>query len=134
MKDRKNVSEGVSLAQTPRTGTLRSVNVLRRVSTELEQLSNDLHRFQHDLSELLAQTEVSPDLMRRIQSLDDATQRLHALSQVALAMTRYADGIQDLSQSEMEALVPLGALRDRLMGETSTCETSDPDHGHVSLF
>lgn len=134
MSGHQNAPEEVPPPRSPAQRDFKSVEIVRRVSTELEQLSNDLHLFQHDLSELLTQREVSAHLMRRIQSLDDTTQRLHALSQVTQAMASPADEIVDLSQSKMEALVPLGALRDRLMGDRSACESEGPDHGHVSLF
>lgn len=106
------------------------------LASELAALAGDLEQFQHDLSDLLSEEHVSSQLMRRLQTLDGATQALAALARVALALQEIAlVPTLGVAAEELADLVRLGDLRQRLLGaDPAPSDAGMHGKGHVNFF
>ncbi len=104
--------------------------IIGRMARELSVLGSQLATFQHDLSEILEQAHVSPELMRRLQYLDGATQILEDLARASEILS---DPRQAGTPGALSAAFTLGDLRKRICSDTGGASTK-VECGNVNLF
>lgn len=109
--------------------------LLLRISAELRDINELLDIFQHDLSDFLEQIRMSPERMKRLQGLDEATQILGDLSRVLRVLAEHGHAPREVCQAALCEQVIMSGLRLRLCGKNHSCgPTEENQRGEVRLF
>ena len=109
--------------------------LLERVASELQNTGQKLVNFQHDLSSILEQAQVSAELVQRIQVLDETTQILDDLSRAVRVAADHHPAGEGVGRRDLEELVVLGDLRHRLIGVVCPPQADEQKrNGDVSFF
>ena len=108
---------------------------LLRIADELRGLEVSLGKLQEVLSDILDQTNVSPETMKRIQTLDEATQILRDLARTVQVIGEDRGAARTSSEAEVCDYIVLRELRLRLCGKApASMAAKEILDGEVNLF
>lgn len=108
---------------------------LLRIADELRGLEVSLAKLQDGLSEVLDRTTVSPETMKRIQTLDETTQILRDLARAVQVIGEHHGTERESSEAEVCDYIILRELRLRLCGKAATSMAAkEMLDGEVNLF